>query len=246
MPTYTLLTLRNLAEHASGEVIAPDKRQTPTLVNALLNESLAQYYLQLTDCGHPHATTRAELTTSSSTTVTTGWPANTFVALPTDFMALLAIRIQTTAGAWRTMQPYSESSDDHDGWFWAGQETAMPTEYRIGSNTSGAPILRLRMPADAAYTIEIVYVPTPAELTESGTAVLLPGTADWVVCDVALKMLESIGVPEANQAQALMARKQAADVALRTYAGRRDRAGTVGMRDTRSARALNRSATLWR
>lgn len=246
MADYTLLQLMNLVEHASGEVIGPDKRQRPDVVQMLLNESLAQYWMALTDGGHPHATTRTTLTTSATTTDALGWPANSYVSLPTDFMALLSARIQTTNGAWVTMRPYGETDTEAVDMLFSSDTTGMPIEFRLGTASDATDIMRLRPYAAGAYTIEVVYVPKPTLLGSSDTARMIPGTADWVICDTALKVLESVGVPEANQAQALMSRKNQAHQVLTDFARRKNRAGPTGMQDTRAASRSTRYGSFWR
>jgi hypothetical protein len=243
---YTLLQLQNLVEHASGELIAPDKRHRPDVVQMLINESIAQYYLRMTDAGHPRATTRVSLSTSATTTDLLGWPANSYVSLPSDFMALLSLRIRSSSGLWTVMHSYSETDTGSPGWLWSGDQTGMPVEHRLGTASDGTKIVRLRPYADAVYTIEAVYIPETPYLAENDTANLVSGTADWVVCDAALRLLESVGAPEQNQAQLLIARKNAADDALVSYASRMDRTGQTGMRDTRSEQRYARATSVWR
>lgn len=246
MADYTLADLQELAAHASGVVVGPSKRHKPNIVQRMLNESIAQYYMRLTDGGHPHATTRATLTTSASTDELLGWPANSYVGLPSDFMALLAIRIQTGFGGWVKLVPFGEGDEDDTSWLFASDDTGTPERFRLGTASDGTDIVRLKPSAASSYTIEVVYVPRPAEIAEDETAKLIDGTADWVVCDTALKMLESDGVPEPTQAQLLIARKNKADDILIAYASRKNRTGPVAMQDTRSMRGARLGTRLFR
>lgn len=246
MADYTLLQLMNLVEHASGEVVGPDKRQRPDVVQMLLSESLAQYWMALTDGGHPYATTRATLTTTATTTDALGWPANSYVSLPADFMALLSARIQSTNGGWVKMHAYGETDVESVDLLFSSDTTGMPVEFRLGTASDATDIMRLRPYAAGVYTIEVIYVPKPTVLGPGDTARMIPGTADWVICDTAMKVLESVGVPEANQAQALMSRKNQAHQVLTDYAHRKNRAGPTGMQDTRAQTRGTRANSLFR
>lgn len=224
MSTLTLIELRTAAQQITDVVIGPSERFPVESVDRMVNESIEQYWLLLTDSGDPQRQTRATLTTSASTTETNGWPANEAVALPADFMALLSAKIQTTTGTERRLEVFGESDTSTD-WDYFTPGASEPTQVRIGVDSAGGRVLRLKPASSGEFSIVITYVPLPTQLQGDGDSfVFVPGTSDWVISDVALKILEqddNVGA----LAQALMARKSRAEQALRQYASRQNRAG---------------------
>jgi hypothetical protein len=217
MSTLSLIEIRNAAQRITDVVIGPAERFTVEDVDRMINESLEQYWLLLTDSGDPQRVTRATLTTSASTTVTNGWPANEAVTLPTDFMALLSAKIQTAVGSERKLEVFGEA-DTTTNWDYFSPGVGEPSQVRIGSDSAGGKVLRLKPSANGEHTIVITYIPLPALLQgDDETFTFVPGTADWVISDVALKILEqddNIGA----LAQAQQGRKNNAELALRQYA----------------------------
>lgn len=224
MSTLSLLELRTAAQQITDVVIGPSERFTVESVDRMINESLEQYWLLLTDAGDPQRQTRATLTTSASTTETNGWPANEAVALPADFMALLSAKIQTSTECERRLEVFGES-DVETEWDFFTPHAGEPKRVRIGVDSAGGKLLRLKPAANGVYTIIITYIPLPTLLQgDDETFVFVPGTSDWVISDVALKILE-VDDNVGGLAQALMARKNRAEESLRQHASRQNRAG---------------------
>jgi hypothetical protein len=224
MSTLSLIEIRNAAQRITDVVIGPAERFTVEDVDRMINESIEQYWLLLTDSGDPQRVTRATLTTSASTTLTNGWPANEAVTLPTDFMALLSAKIQTAVGSERKLEVFGEADTTTD-WDYFSPGVGEPSQVRIGRDSAGGKVLRLKPAANGEHTIIITYIPLPALLQgDDETFTFFPGTADWVICDVALKILEqddNIGA----LAQAQQGRKNNAELAMRQNASRQNRAG---------------------
>lgn len=222
MATLTLAELRTRVAARAAVVVATDARHTPTVANQYINESLEEYYLELTKCGHPQRVTRGTATTSGGTALSNGWPTNHYVALPADFFALL--------GAWRVesdeslcaLTPFAERE------FQDAPPNGRPFKFRIGENTAGTRILRLLPSADAAYTIVFTYIPLPTALAADGNSQnFFPGAAEFVVCDAALKILDDDGAQEGAQYQAVLARRERAREKLYQFASRQNRAGPL-------------------
>lgn len=246
MTAVALSAIRSRAALRANETVGTSTRNTTSAVNDMINESLQAYYLMLTDAGHPQRVTRTTATTSASTALSNGWPANEYVALPSDFLALLSIATVLDSGEELPMEPFSESEySEFIGSIQTTGYTGPPIKYRIAENTNGLKIARLWPRADAVYTIKIVYIPTPAALSADGdTFNFFMGGAEWVVCDVALKILANNNLPEQMPAiERLQAKAQ--DTLLR-HARRQNRAGTLTMRDTRSRNLRNHFANRWR
>lgn len=243
MATLTLQDIRALAAHAAGGLVISDgKRHTPTVVNALINAELEKYHLALTDRGHPQRITRTTVTTSATTTVTLGWPLNEYVTLPADFLALRSMHL--IEGEERMlMSPFTEPDRDT----WEGPSPARPELFQLAETTTGTKIARIWPAADAAYTLEVTYIPTATTLDEDGDEfTFFPGTQDLVVCSVAMQMLEADGVQEQAQYQALAGRAARAGQILTEFAPRQNRAGPRVMKDVGSLRTRNRLMRDWR
>jgi hypothetical protein len=227
--TFTVAQLRNLVAQITDIDIGPSERFTDESVTLMLQESYAQYWALLTDNGNPQRVTRASLTTTSDTTETLGWPENEYVTLPTDFFALLSARIELSGGTFAVMGQFSEieGDADYDMRPVVFENKGVPKRVRVAESTDGAKILRISPPADGEYTIVVTYVPDPPALdTDDDELTFLPGTLDWVVCDVCLRMLEQ-DADVGSQANALMTRKNNAEAIMRRVAGRQNRAAPL-------------------
>ena len=231
MTELSLSTMRAAIAERVQVTIAPNERFTPTIVNAAINEAIEAYHLCLVDAGAPQRERRTTLTTTSSDTASNGWPGNQFVALPTDFLQLRYAAVLIDAREYG-LTPYVESQAEDMG-TWFSQSTGMPTQYRISEGTDGAKILRLLPAADDAYTIVVVYTPLIAQLdSDNDTFDFFPGTQDYVICDVAMKLLEGDDLM-GQQYSALSQRKAEAYDRLKRHAAKQDRAGVKSMVDTR-------------
>lgn len=222
MTTLTRTEIRTRVAARAAVTIGSSARHTETVVNQYINEALEEYHLALTECGHPQEVTRATATTSGSTALSNGWPTNSFVALPADFMTLLgAFRVEDDESTC-TLVPFAEREAEDVA------SSGRPYKFRVAKNTAGTKILRLLPAADAAYTIIVTYNPTPTSLGSDGSSIaFFPGTAEFVVSDAALRILEDDGVQEGSQYQAVMARREQARERLYKFASRQNRAGPM-------------------
>lgn len=221
MATRTLAQLRSRVIKRSAVVAGAGLRHTSDDVDAYINDSIESYHLALTECGHPQRVTRATASTSASSSVSNGFPAYSYVALPADFLFLLGVwRLNDDASA-TPLDAFAESDYGLVG------ETGMPQRFRIGENSAGTKILRLLPNADAVYTIAFTYVPSLTALSGEGSIALFPGGTEFVVCDAALKILEDDGVQETSHYQATAARREQARQEIYTFAKRQNRAGSL-------------------
>lgn len=211
-------------------------RHATDTLNSWINTSLEAYHAVLTDEGPPQRATRTTLTTSASTTVADGYPANERVVLPTDFAELLEVYVEHGSTR-RPIRPFGGidvALGTEDYWPTESVQPSIPERYEVTRSSAGAAVLRLLPPCDGVYTIGIHYVPTFTALTaDSSTYPFLDGTSDAVVCDVALKILERDGAQEAAQYRAIRDRRDAALMVLRRKARRMNRAGPHAMIDVR-------------
>lgn len=232
MAAIALSSLRSRVAARAAVVIGAGLRHEPSTVNGYINEALEEYHLVLTDAGHPQRETRTTLTTTTGTTLVDGWPANQFVELPADFLQLRGVSIDT-GSTQIPLRPFTEREVSVDvGWTLA--PAGQPERFRVSRNDDGEYILRLLPPSNSAYTLVVVYTPTITQLSADGdTFNFFPGTAEFVVCDAALKVLEDDGVQEGNQYQAIMARRERAASRLALFARKSNRAGPSGMIDVR-------------
>ena len=231
MASITLETLRTRVQYrAAGVAIGPAERHTTTQLDAAINEALASYQTALVDAGHPQRETRTTLTTSASTTASNGWPANEFVALPSDFLALRVAKVLYNSREF-TLTAATELESEAEN---STVLTGFPRSFRISEGTDGTKILRLFPPADSAYTIVIVYTPMLTELSdETDSFDFFQGTSDYVVSDAAMVLCEADGVQEGAQYQALVARRDQALYRLKSYAYRQNRAAPTRILDVR-------------
>lgn len=237
MAVLKLSELRARAVYRVQADVGPDERHTSDMLDAMINDALEEYHLIRTGTtgGHPESVTRGTATTSASTTVTLGWPLNEYITLPSDFLSLLSMRIQPDVGRWVGMEPFSERqrNDYEDTYYYYDETTTtgLPRYYRLANDTSGNDIARLYPPADAAYTIEFTYVPTPTLLVADDDPYnFYPGTQDYVVCGAAIRILESDGIQEGPQYNALVRRKDECEQTLKKYVARKNRSGTAHVR----------------
>ncbi len=227
MQTLTLEQLRQRVIDATQLDVSGESRHTPTKVDALINEALYAYHSCLVDANPAYREKRATLTTSSSTTDDDGWPANEAVSLPADFQALKSVVLVT--GDIREYLNQAGEAEQH-----LLATTGEPRAYRLSQDNDEAWVLRVFPPSDAAHTLVITYTSKPAELTHAGAeASLYEGTADYVVCDVVMRLLEDDGMQESGKYQAAARRHQAALERLERYVPRTDRSGPSRVVNTR-------------
>ncbi len=226
MTTLAVRDIISRAAHLSGCLVGPDQRHTPELLVTVVNDALERYHALKNETGHPHNIARVVLTTTSVTTETLGWPANSYVTLPADFFQLVGASIEGTFTT-RALNPFSEGMSELLWSAWPPTVGA-PECYRIGRDTSGNTIMRLLPSADSAYTITAIYIPAFSELGEEGEYTFVHGTELAVIADVAMTMLESDGIQEGAQYQAITQRRDEARAALRRIAPTQGRAGVAG------------------
>jgi len=233
MATTTLEELRDMVANRASVVVNESSRHTISAVDRYINDSLEEYHTLLTDAGMPQRATRTTLTTSSSETVANGYPTNERVVLPTDFGQLLEVFV-TYNGVRMPLRPFDGVEVSLDSG-WIDQPTGIPERYSLAREAAaGETVLRLLPPADATYTITVVYIPTFSPLTDDTSEfAFIDGTSEFVVCDAALKILERDGVQESLQFQSLAQRRDRTAERLRRHAQRMNRAGSQGMVDVR-------------
>lgn len=187
---------------------------------------------------------RTTLTGSVSTTAgADGFPANEVLALPSDFAAVVSLSLNYQ-GLQRPLQLMAES--DRQRYVLTSLTTYGPPELYEVVDATPSLTARSRVwpPMQSAYTFELIYRPQVTTLTlDADTWEYLPGTADLVVCCVALKQATREGIQEPQQYQAIQQRYDRALAALQRMSAR---GGGVGaMRDTRSARFFDRFRRGW-
>lgn len=234
MLTITLANLRaEIASRADIEIAATTGRHTVARVNSLINASVRRYWLEL--AGHcDWVTTQATATTAAGTAVTSGWQANQHVALATNFLKLVGASISDGSHLTRLI-PFaaSEREDADDEW---GNAIGFPKYFRVALNNAGAPILWLMPRAQAAYAITYHYIASPATLSaDADLFSFFDGTEDFVICDVAKRILTRDGNPEPGQMQAILGEREEARRILVTHA-RSVGNGPGRKRDTRLER----------
>lgn len=225
--SITLANMRTLVASLSGITIGSEERFTASIVNTMIRESFAQYWLALAEFGHPQRITRTTLTTSSVTTASNGWPTNQRVALPSDFLSLLSAQIEDTSGAHIRLTQFSGIDVSNNEFPFDAVAAGTPRQVRVAEGTDGAKVLRLKPPADGTYTITITYVQSPPALGDADDAVemdFFPGTMDMVSMDVCLKMHE-MDAEFGQQSQAWTARRDRAEAVLRRYAATQFKGG---------------------
>lgn len=237
-----------MVSRRTGVTIGANTRATSDDVDRWLNQAIGKYHLELTRTGD-QAIKRTTLTTSASTTETNGWPANEFVAFPSDFFALVGLTIYD--GDRRlTMNEFSEAQRDEFEQDWASYwSPGLPVEYRLAVDTADSKGARLLPPSDGAYTIELLYIPTGTALAhEEATHTFITGTEDVVVCDAAMMLLQGDGIPEPKAYDEIVRSRNEALMLLKRFAAAQNRSGSSGMVNTRRQRDRNRrfASPFWR
>lgn len=219
MATRTLEELRERALIRADVVASAAGKHDPDVVDQYVNEALEEYHLELTECGHPQKFRRTTLSTTASSAVTNGIPAHGYVTLPSDFMQLLGIWIVEDDGSHTPLDAFTE----HD--YMNAGDTGKPLRFRLAEDDDGLKVVRILPNADAVYTIAVTYVPNPEQLEhDSASFTFFPGTAELVICDAALRLLEDDGVQEGSHYQAVQARREQARQRLYKHAMRQNRA----------------------
>lgn len=236
MQTITLANLRaQIAERADVEIVASGRHTTAQAL-LLINESIRRYWLRMTDAGQVALKT-TDVTTATGTSQTNGWDANQRISLPTDVLSVRGMSILDN-GAWRPMLAFQEL--ERDMYELSSDAPGLPTAFRLTLDNSGLQIARLLPRADAVYTIRVLYTPGPTALSgESDTFSFFDGTSDFVVADVAMRILTRDGAPEPNQMQALAAQRAEADAVLREFTRKMNRVSPERKVDVRGQRAMN-------
>jgi hypothetical protein len=234
-----LITLLEFRERVLARIATisagANLRHKPANINRWINDAAEQYHLIRTESGHPQTTKRVMLTSTASTTAGShGWPANEVLELPADFLELnRCTRIHEDGRRGVTLDQYAEQQVSNE------PAPGKPTHYRLtrtqAEDGTLTPLLQLMRPADAVYSFELIYTPTPTALADDTDALdVYPGTADFIVCSAAMSMLEYDGINEQPVYTALVKRRdEAAGVLRRAY--RAARGGVLRM-NSRHAR----------
>lgn len=239
MQTITLANLRaQIAERADVEIEATGRHTTAQAL-LLINESIRRYWLKFTNNGQSALKT-ADVSTATGTTQTAGWDANQHIALPTDLLAVEGLSIND-GNHWLPMLSFEElERDNFERNFLTADATGLPTAFRVTLNNSGALIARLLPRADAVYTVRVLYVPSPTALSsESDTFSFYEGTSDFVIADVALRILTRDGSPESAQVRELKEQRFEAEKIITNFAHRLNRASSPRRVDVRGQRQRN-------
>lgn len=231
----TLAQLRTKVARKADVELETNGRHDPEDVDGYINEALGRYFQLLTNPDPGQRIKRTVLTTTGNPADSNGWPGNEVVELPEDFDSLVKVSLLEGKER-RILSEFSEWDQD-----WYSRPDGEPEAFKLGYNSNSRSILRLHPQSDATYSLEVLYVFRPVALVEdSDSFEFLPGTEDYVVCDVALQILENDGVPEGSQFNALASRKAQAEHVLRRAAADRNRAGGTQMKDTWSRRRRGR------
>jgi hypothetical protein len=242
MTTLRVADIMTRAAHLSGCLVGPDTRHTPSLLVTVINDSLERYHALKNETGHPHNIARVVLSTTGSAVETLGWPLNSYVTLPADFFQLVGASIELTGGfTSRALNPFSEGMSELQWSAWP-PTVGSPEFYRIGRDTSGNAIMRLLPAADSVYSLTAIYIPGFTALGENDSYTFVHGTELAVVADVAMTMLESDGIQESTQYQAIQQRRDEARATLRRIAPTQGRAGVATPINDRGASRFKQRA----
>lgn len=228
MQRITLATLREEIGFAADVPVGDNRVPTATL-NRLINRAIKEYDELLSGAGLGNKTRTTVTTDPSTTPGSDGFPANQTALLPADFRRLVAVFI-VDGGRKTLLRPILPvQRENPSDWYQVTQ--GAPRGYSLLSESSSDEArLWLWPPADAAYTLEVVYEPYTADMTTDGTVwYYAPGSEDIVICGVALRLLMRDGGVQANQIAMLNERIERAKQALENHANRDT--GVLSMKD---------------
>lgn len=237
MITRTLKQLRDGSASRADVTSHSAGRYSDAVVDGFVNAAIRRLHLRMSEAG-AIGTLRTELATTSSTTDANGWPANEILVLPA-LTEVIGVSIEED-GHYRPMTTFDElERDDFDS---AWRSTGRPHQYRLAQDSTGAQVLRLLPPSDGAYTVRIVYTLAPTTLSaDSDSFSFFPPGDEWVECDAALAILESLeGVGEVEHYRALERRARSLWMELERHLKRVNPSRPGRVQNTRRIRANGR------
>lgn len=195
--------------------IASGLRHDEDTVIADLNRSIRRWKQMIAEAGDDAdmVTTRV-VTIPDATRGADNWAPNMYLPQPQPPSAPMwrvrSMDIWPTSKRFISMMPADEGGRDFafDGWL-AKPGTGLPVFYRLGGQVVGAPIIQIFPWADAAYPVDIRYIPVWVDKTDLGDTVeCLIGGDEWIVNDVAIQALLSDGQGAQGTMQQLVAWNQ--------------------------------------
>ena len=219
----TLLTIRTRVLALADLENAADFAST-TVVNDLINDSLAELYDLLRSAyGQEYH--------RKSTTITTANGTATY-SLPSDFLSLLYVEYVISQAERVRLTPYTiqNATKIRNAGTWSNID---PVYYRLGlrtSTTTSETLLIEFLPTPTGvYSVDVHYVPTAKVL--SGDTHVFDAVAGWeayTVWDVVAALLQK----EESDASYAMMKRDAVKARIMELAGARDQGSPEYMADT--------------
>jgi hypothetical protein len=189
-------------------------------LNDWINDSLAELYgIVVESYGDDYYEARASFQTVAGQSL---YPLDTIVGAPADFFKLVAVEIAEGSNWWPARRFQDEERYRLQTCSWDSRGASVRHRL-VGSNLELVPT------PPGVYSMRIRYVPRAPQLAADGTEFdSINGWHEFVVCDVAAKMLEK----EESDSGPLRARKAEFIDRLKSATKNRDQGGPHQMIDT--------------
>ena len=216
--TRTLALLRADIRY-QADVEGETPRHPNAQLNRLINQSINAFRLMISRTGHPY------YLKESTATATTSGTAD--YALPSDLIHLYGVDL-TVDNRTLALQDYS-LIERNDFSTLNLPNTGTPVAFRV--HTSGN-VRFIPTPDSASYTYKFIYLPTATDLSsDSDTFDGVAGWEDWIVYDVAVKLLTRDDEDEQlAKVQGMLAKREREII---SEASKRQRVNPVHRRDYR-------------
>lgn len=212
--TRTLQQLLNgVADRADVNVAASGVRHTNALVTLRVNRSIQKWKKLLSEAGDDTNMLSTRTTTSTSTTRdANNWAPYQYVDQPSGCMVIRGMDVWS-GNTPIAMMPIDELERNDaslfSSWWGTGSvQTGLPVFYRMGgTKAAGGQLIQIFPFADAAYTVDIRYIPAHTDLSDTSdlsTAVeFICGGEDWVELDAAMETLRKDGLAGTHEYQTM-------------------------------------------
>lgn len=228
--TRTLTQLRSDVR-VIADVEGETDRHPDAMLTRWINQSIQAFRLMVSTAGSPYYIT----TTAAADTVS----GTASYALPSDFVE--AYGVDLTVNGYTVALPQYEFAERADYTRSAQDSDSMPAYWRV----QGSNLVMIPTP-DGAYSYQLHYLPTGTDLSaDADTFDGIAGWEDWIVYDVALKVLTRDDEDEQAAKVASLLQKRTTEIMR--HAGRRSRIPSRRV-DTmrRRGEAVAGAAARWR